>query len=60
MAPFQLDTTLGLGIVELGIFASLILFGVLVVQIYIYYVCTSDRTLVRILVRDSLGEEVEC
>ncbi|KAJ7469778.1 hypothetical protein B0H11DRAFT_2416082 [Mycena galericulata] len=50
MAPFQLDATLGLGVTEMGIFATLILFGILILQVYIYYLRTSDRALVRILV----------
>ncbi|KAJ7500038.1 hypothetical protein FB451DRAFT_1549484 [Mycena latifolia] len=50
MAPFQLDTALGLGVVELGIFATLILSGILMLQVYIYYVCSADRALVKVLV----------
>ncbi|KAJ7140586.1 hypothetical protein C8R43DRAFT_590112 [Mycena crocata] len=51
MAPaFELDATLGLGVTELGIFAALILFGMLVLQVHMYYICNSDRMLVKILV----------
>ncbi|KAJ6555956.1 hypothetical protein B0H19DRAFT_1235348 [Mycena capillaripes] len=47
MAPFRLESTLGLGVIELGIFATLVLFGILIVQVYIYYLCSSDRALIK-------------
>ncbi|KAJ7668948.1 hypothetical protein B0H17DRAFT_217895 [Mycena rosella] len=50
MASFQLDSSLGLGALELGIFATLVLEGILIVQVYIYYICSSDRALVKVLV----------
>ncbi|KAJ7747442.1 hypothetical protein DFH07DRAFT_776045 [Mycena maculata] len=50
MAQFQLDAPLGLGVTELGVFVTLILFGILVLQVYIYYLCTSDRPQVKTLV----------
>ncbi|KAJ6609504.1 hypothetical protein B0H10DRAFT_1370472 [Mycena sp. CBHHK59/15] len=39
---FRLDGNLGLGITELGIFATLALFGILVLQVYIYYLSSVD------------------
>ncbi|KAF8142246.1 hypothetical protein K438DRAFT_688879 [Mycena galopus ATCC 62051] len=50
MAPFRLDSTLGLGVIELGIFATLVLLGILITQVYVYYLCNADRTFVKILV----------
>ncbi|KAJ7828457.1 hypothetical protein B0H14DRAFT_3144233 [Mycena olivaceomarginata] len=50
MAPFHPESTLGLGAIELGIFATLLLFGMLVPQVYLYYLCNSDRTRVKLLV----------
>ncbi|KAF7332926.1 hypothetical protein MVEN_02398500 [Mycena venus] len=51
MAPnFRLQSTLGLGVTELGIFATFILFGMLIPQVYIYHLCNSDRTAVKTLV----------
>jgi hypothetical protein len=50
MAPFHPESTLGLGAIELGIFATLLLFGMLVPQVYLYYLCNSDRTCVKLLV----------
>ncbi|KAJ7670099.1 hypothetical protein DFH06DRAFT_1321117 [Mycena polygramma] len=47
---FRLESTLGLGVVELGIFATLVLLGILVLQVYVYYICNSDRAFVKILV----------
>lgn len=58
MAPFQLDTMLGLGVLELGIFASSVLCGILLLQVYIYYVCSADRVLVKILVAIILVLEI--
>ncbi|KAJ7351464.1 hypothetical protein DFH08DRAFT_957778 [Mycena albidolilacea] len=50
MAPFHPESTLGLGAIELGIFATLLLFGILIPQVYLYYLCNSDRTCVKLLV----------
>ncbi|KAJ6482290.1 hypothetical protein C8R47DRAFT_1321950 [Mycena vitilis] len=47
---FRLESTLGLGVLELGIFATLVLLGILVLQVYVYYICNSDRAFVKILV----------
>ncbi|KAJ6596146.1 hypothetical protein DFH09DRAFT_127888 [Mycena vulgaris] len=57
-SEFQLESPLGLGVLELGIFATLILFGILIVQVYIYYICSSDRALVKTLVAIVFGLEV--
>jgi hypothetical protein len=48
---FKLDGNLGLGITELGIFAGLIMFGILVLQVYMYFLCSADRAAVKYLVR---------
>ncbi|KAJ7166199.1 hypothetical protein C8R46DRAFT_1276058 [Mycena filopes] len=47
---FQLVSASGLGALELGIVCGVFLFGMLVVQVYVYYICNSDRPLVRLLV----------
>jgi hypothetical protein len=49
---FKLDGNLGLGITELGIFAGLIMFGILVLQVYMYFLYSADRTAVKYLVRN--------
>lgn len=54
MAPFRLESTLGLGVIELGIFTTLVLFGVLILQVHIYYLCNSDRAFVKILVSEGV------
>ncbi|KAJ7277432.1 hypothetical protein C8J57DRAFT_1465984 [Mycena rebaudengoi] len=46
---FKLDGNLGLGITELGIFAGLIMFGILVLQVYMYFLCSADRATVKYL-----------
>ncbi|KAJ7124293.1 hypothetical protein C8R44DRAFT_783288, partial [Mycena epipterygia] len=50
MAPFQLEATLELGVTEVGIFASLVLFGIFLLQVYIYYMCSADRARVKVIV----------
>ncbi|KAJ7021008.1 hypothetical protein C8F04DRAFT_275095 [Mycena alexandri] len=47
---FRLTSTLGLGVLELGIMIGILFFGVLILQVYIYSICNSDRALVKLLV----------
>ncbi|KAF8199204.1 hypothetical protein K438DRAFT_1933323 [Mycena galopus ATCC 62051] len=58
MAPFRLDSTLGLGVIELGIFATLVLLGILITQVYVYYLCNADRTSVKILASRCISQIV--
>ncbi|KAJ7021012.1 hypothetical protein C8F04DRAFT_1241589 [Mycena alexandri] len=51
MIPYGLDTPLILGVMEIGIFFSLILFGVVALQTYVYFNnCRSDRAGLKLLV----------
>lgn len=47
---FRLVSTLGLGVLELGILFGILFFGILILQVYIYSICNSDRALVKLLV----------
>ncbi|KAJ7736147.1 hypothetical protein B0H16DRAFT_124006 [Mycena metata] len=51
MIPYGLDSPLILGVMEIGVFFSLILFGVVAVQTYVYFNnCRSDRAGLKLLV----------
>nr|GAT56489.1 predicted protein [Mycena chlorophos] len=49
-ASFNFQSVLGLGMLELGICTSLALFGILIVQVYLYYLRHADSRLTRLLV----------
>jgi len=59
MIAYGVDTTAILGVLEIGVFLSLVMFGVVALQGYIYFRnCGSDRTCLKLLVGSVLFFEL--
>lgn len=60
MISYGLDTPLVLGVMEIGVFVSLVLFGVVALQGYVYYRhnCTGDRVWLKVFVGILLALEL--